>query len=129
MFDHHEYSATHTALLLCRILLVLISKEGLGPWHTTVLFISVAHKGVAATSHQNDVRKASFCGQKKFVFGLLSLSRKETRAHYLSRRTVRLSLKDLPSQSLDCISCLSSRYSSVSLGYATYQNSDNRFVN
>ena len=36
----HWYSATHTALLLCRILLVLISKEGLGPWHTTVLFIS-----------------------------------------------------------------------------------------
>ena len=40
MFDHHEYSATHTALLLCRILLVLISKEGLGPWHTMVFFIS-----------------------------------------------------------------------------------------
>ena len=64
---------------------------------------------------------------KKFIFGLLSLSHKENHAHYLSHTTVRLSLKDLPSQSLACISCLSSRYSQVSLSYATYQNSDNRF--
>ena len=56
-----------------------------------------------------------FFRSKKFIFGLLSLSHKENRAHYLSHTTVRLSLKDLPSQSLACFSCLSSRYSQVSL--------------
>ena len=87
----------------------------------------VTHKGVAAMSHQNDVRKAFFWS-KKFIFGLLSLSHKENCAHYLSHTTVRLSHKDIPSQSLACISCLSSRYSQVSLSYSVYQNSDNRFV-
>ena len=65
---------------------------------------------------------------KKFIFGLLSLSHKENRAHYLRHTTVRLSLKDLPFQSLACTSCLSSCYSQVSLSYAGYQNLDNRFV-
>ena len=49
---------------------------------------------MAATTHQNDVQKASF-----LIFRLLSLSRKENHARYLSHTTVRVGLKDLPPQS------------------------------
>ena len=79
-------------------------------------------------SHQNNVRKASFFGQKIFIFRLLSILCKGNHAHYLSHTTVRVDLKDLPAQSLVCSSCLSSRYSQVGLSYAHYQNSDNRFT-
>ena len=78
-------------------------------------------------THQNDVRKASFFGQKYLFSDYSHHLVKKNRAHYLSHTTVRVDLKDLPAQSLVCISCLSSRYSQVSLSYTAYQNSDNRF--